>query len=289
MTAAGVREQPFFFCNPESGARLFGMLYLPDNPTGVGVVFLHPLGVERNTCDTISVNVARSLAAAGVTCLRFDYFGTGDSEGDFREITSSTLFSDVTAAISEIKASVGVDSVGLFGMHFGGMVAGLYAEQEGDRIEHLMLCSPVISFSDFINKALMLSISQQAIMFGKVIADREMMICNLKEGKETCHDGYNLCNIEGFPLTQGLWQSFADRNLLQDVGSYDRRCLILDLCVTGKRKDGAVSNLTTKYSGDVSYREVPVRYLPWQVTTYLIKSLHGLNDAVTAWLLQERA
>ncbi len=289
MVTAGIREQPFFFCNPQSGVRLFGMLYLPANPTGVGVVFLHPLGVERNTCDTVSVNVARSLASAGVASLRFDYSGTGDSEGDFRDITSSTLFSDVTAAISELKSSIGVDSVGLFGMHFGGMVAGLYAEQEESRIDHLMLCAPVISFSDFVNKALMLSISQQAIMFGKVIADREMMILNLKEGKETRHDGYNLCNIEGFPLTQGLWQSFVDRNLMQDVGSYDRRCLLLDLSVPGKRKDGAVSHLATKYSGDVCYREVPVRYLPWQVNTYLIKSLHELNDSATAWLIQGRA
>lgn len=284
IIAQSVEEYPFFFCNTYTGMRLFGISYQPQVPVGIGIVFLHPLGPERNTCDTVPVNIARSLATRGIVCLRFDYTGTGDSEGEFKDVNKSALFSDIKSAIIAIKALEGVNSVGLFGLRFGGMLASLYAEQVDSQVDHLILCSPVVDFSDYINKALMMSITSQSVMFGKVVADRAMILRNLAEDKKTTHEGFNLCNIDGFPLTRQLWKSFVEFNLLHIVGSYNKRCLIIDLCIPGKKKELSVSDLAAKYGGDSSYIEIPVKYLPWVLNNLLITSISGLNEPVAQWV-----
>lgn len=281
----GVEEQPFFFENTKTGANLFGILYISEKPLDVGIVFLHPIGPERNTCDTVPVNIARSLAAQGIVCLRFDYTGTGDSEGEFKDITKRTLLTDVESAITTIKTVEGVKSVGLFGLRFGGMLASFYAEQADSNLEQLILCSPVVDFSDYINKALMMSITSQAVMFGKVIADRETIMKNLVEGLETVHEGFNLSNLDGFPLSQGLLLSFTGHNLINEVGSYKHRCLVIDLSIPGKRKDASVSKLAAKY-GDDCYTEISVKYLPWILNNLLVTSIPELNECVTTWVTE---
>jgi alpha/beta superfamily hydrolase len=284
ISAEGSEERPFFFENTKTASRLFGMLYLPKEPLGIGIVFLHPIAPERITCDTIPVNIARSLASQGIVCLRFDYSGTGDSEGEFRNINKTTLFSDIEVAIATIKSVEAVKSVGLLGLRFGGMLASLYAEQANSQVEHLILCSPIIDFSSYIYNALMMSIACQPIMFGKVVATRAAFMQSLTDGHETIYEGINLRNIDGFPLTQELWMSFNSHNLLQSSGSFKNRCLVIDLCVPGKKKDLTVSELVTKYVGEVSYREISVKFLPWIHNPYLVTSIAELNECVSQWV-----
>lgn len=279
-----LEEHPFYFGNIEDGVRLFGIIYKPEKPIGIGIVFLHPIGPERVIGDTVPVNIARSLAAQGIVCLRFDYTGTGDSEGEFRDITKATLFSDIAAAITTLEKVEGVNSVGLFGLRFGGMVASLYAEQEDSRVEHLILCSPIVDFPDYLNKALMMSIASQPVIFGKVIADRAILMQGLIDGVETIHEGINLRNIDGFPLTQKLWSSFREHKL-QEVGSYKKRCLVIDLSIPGKKKDPIISELAARYGENAGYKEISVKYLPWvHNSSLLISSINELNECVTQWV-----
>jgi len=278
-------EQPYFIDNRETGLRLFGILYQPERPIGIGIVFLHSLGPERIIGDTVQVNIARALAAQGIVCLRFDYAGTGDSEGEFINITKTTLFSDIGVAITTIKSVEGVKSVGLFGLRLGGMLASLYAEQSDSQVKHLILCSPIVDFADYINKALMVTIACQPILFGKVVATRSNIMQGLIEGNETIYEGINLCNIDGFPLTKELWMSFSKHNLQQEVGSYKGRCLVIDLCIPGKKKDLTISDLAKKYPEAVYYNEIHVRYLPWiHNITYIDSSISNLNESIVQWV-----
>ena len=48
----------------------------------VGVLMAPPLLHEQPRSRRVLVEVASRLAALGLACLRFDYFGTGDSAGD---------------------------------------------------------------------------------------------------------------------------------------------------------------------------------------------------------------
>ena len=75
--------------------RLYGMLHSPDTPAPAtgwpSVVVLHGFTGNRIEGHRNFVLLARKLAARGVACLRFDFRGSGESQGDFSEMTPASL------------------------------------------------------------------------------------------------------------------------------------------------------------------------------------------------------
>jgi len=74
----------------------------------------------------------RALAEMGISCLRFDFRGSGDSDGEFSNMTLSSEVADARAALRYLRRRRGVDPrrVGLLGMSLGSVVAQLVAAEE---------------------------------------------------------------------------------------------------------------------------------------------------------------
>jgi putative redox protein len=68
------------------------------------------------------VYASRALAEAGITTLRFDLTGVGDSEGPYEDTTVSTQIDDVRAAVSFLTDEVGKPAL-LIGISLGGVLA----------------------------------------------------------------------------------------------------------------------------------------------------------------------
>lgn len=134
---------PIAFTN--EGLTLWGMLH---RPAGEGphplVVFLHGFTGQRYEPGWIYVRAARQLARAGVAAYRFDCRFSGESDGDFRDMTISTEISDAIRAVDLMKSRSDVDSarIGLMGFSMGGTVAAETAARRED-IRSLCLWSPV--------------------------------------------------------------------------------------------------------------------------------------------------
>ena len=89
------QEIPLFFdCH---GATLVGMLARPNDASRVGVLIVVGGPQYRVGSHRQFVLLARALATAGIACMRFDYRGMGDSEGD--PVRFDATASDVEAAI----------------------------------------------------------------------------------------------------------------------------------------------------------------------------------------------
>jgi len=89
------QEIPLFFdCK---GATLVGMLTRPDSVPRVGVLIVVGGPQYRVGSHRQFVLLARALASAGIACMRFDYRGMGDSEGD--PVRFDATGPDVGAAI----------------------------------------------------------------------------------------------------------------------------------------------------------------------------------------------
>jgi alpha/beta superfamily hydrolase len=75
------------------------------------------------------VKCSRALAQAGVASLRFDFFGSGESDGEFRQMTLSGEIADGRAAVAFMRAQAGIDAqrMGLLGLSLGGAVAATLA------------------------------------------------------------------------------------------------------------------------------------------------------------------
>ncbi len=125
-------ERLIEFANSK-GHLLRGMLHGPDNsgsPRPPGVVLLHGFTGDRMESHWLFVKCSRALARAGIASLRFDFFGSGESDGEFREASLDTEAADAydAAAFLRREGKIDPDRMGVIGLSLGGAIAALVAE-----------------------------------------------------------------------------------------------------------------------------------------------------------------
>jgi pimeloyl-ACP methyl ester carboxylesterase len=108
------------------------------------VLLCHGFLSSKNS--TTNKALTRALNETGIATFRFDFFGQGESEGPFEDITVSLAVEQADAAVALIR-SRGYDRIGLAGSSFGGLVAILVTAQRQD-IACLALKCPVVDFAE---------------------------------------------------------------------------------------------------------------------------------------------
>jgi hypothetical protein len=92
--------------------RLYGGLHRPAvNGSGIGVLSVPPLLHEQPRSRRFITEVASGLAAQGLPCLRFDYFGTGDSAGDGEHTDFASMRADIALAADALRQHARVTRV----------------------------------------------------------------------------------------------------------------------------------------------------------------------------------
>lgn len=132
------------------GMKLFGMLHIPDGKRpSPCVILLHGYTGDRVGEHFIFVKAARELARNGTAAFRFDFRGSGESQGDFRDISIETEISDALKALEVIRGLPEVDPkrVGLLGHSLGGCVAACIAAES--EAASLALWAPT-AFVDYL-------------------------------------------------------------------------------------------------------------------------------------------
>jgi pimeloyl-ACP methyl ester carboxylesterase len=110
---------------------------------GRGVVLCNPFGIEAMSAHRAYRHLAERLADAGISAVRFDYHGTGDSSGsDDDPDRLGAWVESVRACVKWLRARDGVSEVSLFGVRFGALVAMQAANASEPRIEGLVLMAP---------------------------------------------------------------------------------------------------------------------------------------------------
>lgn len=128
----------------DRGHRVAAVLSRPEQHTDRIVVLCH--GFLSNKNSTTNKTLTRLLNARGIATYRFDFFGQGESEGHFEDITTTLAVGQANAAINNVL-SMGYNAIGLAGSSFGGLVAILTAAQRQD-IACLALKCPVVDFAE---------------------------------------------------------------------------------------------------------------------------------------------
>jgi pimeloyl-ACP methyl ester carboxylesterase len=123
---------------------LFGVLHEPPSAAGPPrvLVLCAPLWREGIRAHRVLRQLGVRLAKLGLSVLRFDYTGAGDSAGDTEDGDVATWLGDIAAAVDEAKRTKGVVRVTLLGLRFGATLAALAAAARGD-VERLVLWEPV--------------------------------------------------------------------------------------------------------------------------------------------------
>jgi pimeloyl-ACP methyl ester carboxylesterase len=101
-------------------------------------------GFHSDMTGTKAQVLADQAQATGGGYLRFDYFGHGESDGDFAKGTISRWREDVLAAIDELTEGPLV----LVGSSMGGWLACLAAIARPERVKALVLVAPAPDFTE---------------------------------------------------------------------------------------------------------------------------------------------
>jgi pimeloyl-ACP methyl ester carboxylesterase len=125
------------------GARLAWRRVAGRGPT---VVWLG--GFASDMTGTKAQALADWAKAAGRDFLRFDYFGHGASDGDFREGTITRWRADALAVIDELTQG----PVVLVGSSMGGWISCLVALSRSERAAAMVLVAPAADFTEKLMK-----------------------------------------------------------------------------------------------------------------------------------------
>lgn len=142
---------PYRFGAPDR--RMFGVFHPPagERARGSAVLLLNPFGQEAIRSHRIFRVLAERLARRGFPVLRFDYYATGDSDGECTEGTLAGWCEDVRTAHAELLARSGCRSASWIGLRLGASV-GLLAARDGAAPRMLLLWDPVIDGGAYLDE-----------------------------------------------------------------------------------------------------------------------------------------
>ncbi len=172
---------------PVAFGGLFGRLHTGDPCCGGlrrGVVLCPAFGHEGLWAAGSWRRLAEAVAAAGLVCLAIDYAGLGDSLGDPDDPGRVAAWgASVRAAVAYLRSEIGVESVGLAGLRFGGLMALDVAAEVG--AESLALLAPFATGRGFVRE-----MQAQGRILGR-----------LPDGRPAPQDAPGTLNLAGFPFT----------------------------------------------------------------------------------------
>lgn len=137
-----IKEEKIVFKNSKD-IKLDGRLSNPsENKDKLIVILCHGLSLSKDS--RVTIDLYERLKELKISTFRFDFYGHGESEGKFEDITLSEAIDDILKAIEYLK-SLGYKKIGLFGMSFGGY-ASLITASLSKNIVSLGLMCPVSNY-----------------------------------------------------------------------------------------------------------------------------------------------
>ena len=122
-----MHEKPVTFKSHRQ--QIIGVLHLPKPKASrvPAVVFFHGFRGQKNEHHRMFVKMARKLADVGIASLRFDFRGSGDSEGCFTDMTPCGEVDDAHKAVAYLRNRPEVDPrrIGIVAMSFGAAIASV--------------------------------------------------------------------------------------------------------------------------------------------------------------------
>ncbi|HSI85049.1 MAG TPA: alpha/beta hydrolase, partial [Candidatus Methylacidiphilales bacterium] len=121
---------------PSGAYRLAAVLHAAQNVSAEAVatgkfplvIMSHGFTGNKLESGRLFATTARSIATRGLSVVRFDFMGSGDSTGEFYEMTPNTEIADLHAVIAWAQEN-GFGPIGLLGLSFGGAVSICTAAQ----------------------------------------------------------------------------------------------------------------------------------------------------------------
>ena len=128
------------------GLTLRGMMHIPDGHGGnvPFVILFHGFCDDRNEINFVPTELSRRMCERGIASVRFDFAGSGESDGLFEDMTVSGEVADGQAILDYVRSLDFVDKsrIALHGLSMGGCVASMVAGLRNEDVCALSLWCP---------------------------------------------------------------------------------------------------------------------------------------------------
>jgi dipeptidyl aminopeptidase/acylaminoacyl peptidase len=145
-----IKEQVEF---RSGAAKLKGFISIPSLETQPlpGIILCHGFTNSKTECPMIQ-RAAELLVEAGFATFQFDFFGSGESDGIFREKTISLMIQNLKNAMPLFLEHPRViqERIGIWGRSIGASVA--LTQTAHPSVKALCLASPLTNFSGYFNR-----------------------------------------------------------------------------------------------------------------------------------------
>lgn len=272
-------ETPQFFLNRDQ-RRLFGILHEPDASVrqNIAVVFCAALFEEKLWSHRVMVNFARFLAARGVSVLRFDYFGDGESEGRFEAASVATRVADIADAVEFCRQQTRVERVYVLGLCYGATLA-LCAALREDAGAGVVAWAPVMDGERYAGELLRAHLSGQMVVHRKIVHDREALVQQIMANQSV--------NIEGYEFGQALYSEMVGVDLTTMLRGTNKRVMVLQIS-PAERVETQYAPLTEFSNAAVEFRSIrELRF--WAQQKSVFPPCDELFAQTADWLLKPLA
>jgi len=268
-TTSGI--EPFYFDSLQG--RLFGCYQASTGavPKQTGVVMCYPAGHEYIRCHRTFRQMAVRLARIGYPVLRFDFFGCGDSAGDYRDARIDDWLADIDLAMDQLRLRCGLAHICLVGMRLGGALAAQSAAKRGD-VDTLVLWDPVVDGNGYLAE-----IRDYHRLHARQIEVEAISVQTRDTHQPEAHQE----EVVGYPLTAAM----AD-----DLGTLDLTRLpqlsARQILVVATDNEPAGQRLTERFT-QLGCRSTLLRFEEpklWRLEPYQAVVPHQNVQAVISWM-----
>ena len=191
--------------NTEKGI-LRGMLHIPDTNTSgkyPGVILYHGFSGDRMEPGFMFVRFSRLLAKSGIASIRFDFLGSGESDGIFTDMTFSREAEQASLIMDYFKNLDSIDEnrIVLLGLSMGGALAGYLAGMRSSELKGLALWAPAGEMRFLIEKR------EKGVESGEITGD--------------------IMDISGLRLGEGFIEDARTLNVFEKTSGYKGEVIIV--------------------------------------------------------------
>ncbi|MSQ50355.1 MAG: hypothetical protein EXR28_00560 [Betaproteobacteria bacterium] len=130
------------------------------------VVLCNPYGREAIRCHRLFKILADRLSRGGLHVLRFDLFGTGDSDGGDLDGGIDAWIDDLLRADEEVARRSGCSRVSWVGLRLGTSIAAIASEKIAGAPKRLVLWDPVTDGASYLAELANSHISAAKVAYG---------------------------------------------------------------------------------------------------------------------------
>jgi alpha-beta hydrolase superfamily lysophospholipase len=256
---------------PSGQHTLFGWIHPARGPAAsdLGIVICNPFGYETICAHKSLLAFAEACAATGVSALRFDYRGTGDSSSTGGEEDQiSAWCEDIRAAIEFLQRTCSVRRICLLGVRLGALLATRVAAQHN--VDSLIAVAPVVSGKRYLRELRAFQATASAGGEGGAGSDAA-----------SADDPDGGMEVAGFPLFQSSLGSLKQLDVSKLPDGPKVAALIVD-------RDDLPG--TSSWSASLASKGVDVQYTALPGFSQMVSTPHesvvpvAIVDAVSQWL-----